>query len=166
LITSARADELAKQAHGSQRTKLGELFIDHVRRVASLVASDGDELTTVAALVHDGVEKGSLTWDERAAVGADAELLTILDALTERRGETADDYLCRCASHPVALRIKRAELEDKLQTVHPAGVAPRVMKKQQDKARRRLETLLRFAALPPRDSIVPDDAAVPPGDPA
>jgi (p)ppGpp synthase/HD superfamily hydrolase len=141
MITADAADKLASLAHGDARTKLNVPFIDHVRRVAALVASDEDETTTVAALLHDVVEKTATTWDDLTAAGADAELLAILDALTHRDGETYTDYLRRCAGHRIAVRVKQAELADKALGEPGPGVPDDVLTKARELAARRLAVL-------------------------
>ena len=99
-----------------------------------------------AALLHDAVEKTSLSWDDLREAGADGRLLAGIDALTERVGESIAAYLARCAADPLALRIKRYDLTDKL-----SGPAPRAMTARQaghllrDHALRRL-TFLELAA--------------------
>jgi guanosine-3',5'-bis(diphosphate) 3'-pyrophosphohydrolase len=145
MITADMADRLASLAHGDARTKLNVPFIDHVRRVASLVAGDEDETTTVAALLHDAVEKTATTWDDLIAAGADAELLAILDALTHRDGESYTDYLRRCATNPVAFRVKAAELADKMHGEPGPGVPDDVLADAREVAARRLALLRGFA---------------------
>ena len=105
VIDAARADELARLAHGEDRTKAGTRFIDHVRSVAARMGDDPDPYAIVAALLHDSVEKGCFGWGDLWAAGADSRLLEIVDALTERDGEPEMVYLGRCAADPLALRI-------------------------------------------------------------
>ncbi len=114
MLSIAAADALAAAAHGGDRTRAGVLFIDHVRDVAACVRDDPDPYAVPAALLHDSIEKSSLNWDELRAAGADERLIAVLDALTERHGETIAAYLARCAADPLASRIKRCDLTDKL----------------------------------------------------
>ena len=124
MIDVQRAHQLAQQAHGRDETKAGVLFIDHVRSVAARVADDPDPYAVVAALLHDTVEKGSFEWVDLRAAGADERLLTVVDALTERDSEPEVAYLTRCVDDPLALRIKRADISDKLdiRPSHKLGV--------------------------------------------
>jgi NADPH:quinone reductase-like Zn-dependent oxidoreductase len=108
------ADLLAQRAHGDARTKSGVLFIDHVRSVARRMERDPDPYAAPAALLHDSVEKGSISWQDLRDAGADDRLVAIIDALSERDGESEASYLTRAASEPLALRIKRADIADKL----------------------------------------------------
>lgn len=51
MITVNEADALAKRAHGSDRTRSGSLFIDHVRRVAARFFEDDDRDAVTAAFI-------------------------------------------------------------------------------------------------------------------
>jgi (p)ppGpp synthase/HD superfamily hydrolase len=120
MLSVAAADELARAAHGNDRTRSGTLFIDHVRAGADRLRDVPDPYAVPAALLHDAVEKTSLSWDDLRSAGADSRLLAVIDALTERDGESIGAYLARCAADPLALRIKRYDLTDKLSGRHPA----------------------------------------------
>ena len=97
MITVDDADRLAQRAHGQERTKLGLLWIDHVRRVAARLESDPDPYVVPAALLHDTVERTTMQWADLRAAGADDRLILLVDVLTERDGEPERDYLSRCA---------------------------------------------------------------------
>jgi len=146
VLTAEEADRIAQEAHGSERTKAGLLFIDHVRRVAATVADDPDPDAGVAALLHDTVEKGALTWDDLRAAGAHDRLITVVDALTEREGESLTDYLLRCAADPLALRIKRADIGDKLALTEQDGFTELSLSAIHARANRRLDLLDDLAA--------------------
>jgi (p)ppGpp synthase/HD superfamily hydrolase len=139
VLARKAAERIAAQAHGQDRNKGGDLFIDHVRRVASMVEDDPDPYAVTAALLHDAVEKGSSTWKQLRLAGADDRLIDVVDALTERKGESDRTYLARCAADPLAYRIKRADLLDKL---NPSGrLDPSQQAKREMRARRRLKVL-------------------------
>jgi (p)ppGpp synthase/HD superfamily hydrolase len=146
-MTVPEADALAQRAHGTDRNKSGVLFIDHVRRVATRLRDDPDPYAVPAALLHDTVEKGALDWDDLRAVGADDRLIEVVDALTEREGEPERDYLARAAADPLALRIKRADIKDKLDG------SDRLRREEQrrvvrQRAQRRLDLLEELASPP------------------
>jgi len=117
MISIEAAESLARAAHEHQFTRLGDPRYDHVMRVAAAVRDSGDDLTVVAAILHDAVEKGPLDWSDLEAAGATPELLDVLDRLTERPGEDEASYLARCAGHPVARLVKDADLQDKLNVI-------------------------------------------------
>jgi (p)ppGpp synthase/HD superfamily hydrolase len=144
VITVPESDALAQRAHGADRNKSGVLFIDHVRSVADRVRDDPDPYAVPAALLHDTVEKGVLDWDHLRAAGVDDRLLEVIDALTEREGESDRDYLARAAADPLALRVKRADIKDKLDRVE--GLTEEQRRLVHERARRRLDLLEAIAA--------------------
>jgi (p)ppGpp synthase/HD superfamily hydrolase len=82
LLTRAYA--LAESAHGSQqRATDGHTFLDHVTEVGALLHDAGfDDELIAAGLLHDAVERGTLSEDElRAEVGE--EISAVVLALTE-----------------------------------------------------------------------------------
>jgi (p)ppGpp synthase/HD superfamily hydrolase len=82
LLTRAYA--LAKVAHGSERRASdGSTFLEHVTEVGALLHEAGfDDELVAAGLLHDSVERGTLTEAElRAEVGQD--ICDVVMALTE-----------------------------------------------------------------------------------
>ena len=90
--------------------------------VAAQMREDPDAYAVPAALLHDSVEQGSITWADLRDAGADDRLIELIDALTERIDEQEADYFARCAADPLALRIKRADICDKFGALHQAGL--------------------------------------------
>ena len=146
MISPAEADALALAAHGNDRTRWGGSFIEHVRRVASEVGEDPDPYAVPAALLHDTVEKGSLDWHDLRSAGVDERLLAVIDALTERDSELLEDYLARCAADPLALRIKRADIADKLTGSAHHAISADDVERMRAHAQRRLDLLDQLAA--------------------
>jgi (p)ppGpp synthase/HD superfamily hydrolase len=114
VISRDEADALLEALLGDQQTRLGGEHVDHARRVAADVGSTDGDSAYVAALLHDTVEMGAIDHRELAEHVDDPDTMRLIDLLTHREGETMDDYLRRCAVDPVAERIKRADLTDKL----------------------------------------------------
>ena len=146
MITAAAADELAQRAHGEDRNDSGMRLIDHVRRVADRVKDDPDPYAVPAALLHDTVEKGGVSWEELRAAGADDRLIKLVDALTERPGEPERGYLARAADDPLALRLKRADIRDKLDGSLGESLTEDQRRRIHERARRRLDLLERLAS--------------------
>lgn len=88
----ASAYALAVEAHGSQcRASDGALFLEHVLEVATFLQGAGfDEELVAAGLLHDAVERGTLTRYalERAT---SAEVSTLVLSLTEDASITSFD---------------------------------------------------------------------------
>ena len=69
-----------------------------------------DELSTVAALLHDVVEDTDWTLEALAAEGFPAESMEVLRLLTHPKGEPYMDYIARLQHNPIAVKIKLADL--------------------------------------------------------
>jgi hypothetical protein len=145
VIDVPQAHELARRAHGRDKTKAGGLFVEHVRRVAERVADDPDPYAVVTALLHDSVEKGALEWADLRAAGADDRLIFLVDALTERDGEPEAVYLERCTGDPLALRIKRADIADKFDVTSNHRLSADAAARLRAQARHRLRLLDQLA---------------------
>lgn len=106
-----QAIALAAEAHSGQLDKAGKPYILHPLRVMLAVP----EYAKVCAVLHDVVEDCpgyDLPMLERH--GFHPILLSALDAITKRQGESYEDYLERVASNPIALEVKLADLRDNL----------------------------------------------------
>ena len=92
------------------------MHIAHARRVAAAIAGDGDGDGQLIAggLLHDVLEKGTIDAEQLLALTGDPELVALVEVLTHRDGEPVEAYLAHCAADPRALRIKRADLLDKV----------------------------------------------------
>lgn len=120
-----RAIAMATDTHAGQTDKAGATYIRHPLRVMAAMES---EPARVVAVLHDVVEDGDRTLDELEAA-FDAEIRNAVDALTKRPEET-DDYMRfvrRAAEHPIARRVKMADIEDnmdltRLDTVNDAVI--------------------------------------------
>src|SRR5688500_17359090 len=83
----ARAYALAESAHGAQRRAgAGSTFLDHVIEVGTLLREAGfDEALIAAGLLHDSVERGTLSEAElREQIGD--EISDVVMTLTEDAG--------------------------------------------------------------------------------
>ena len=77
------AYEMARSAHASQNRSSGELYINHPIAVARIVADIGlDEISIVAALLHDAVEDTEITLDDVES-NFGVEVATIVDGVTK-----------------------------------------------------------------------------------
>ena len=83
VATINRAYETAKEAHRNQLRSSGESYINHPMAVAKIVAEIGlDEISVVAALLHDAVEDTEITVADVNA-GFGAEVAQIVDGVTK-----------------------------------------------------------------------------------
>ena len=150
--TDIDADGLAAELLGDIRTRLGGLQLAHARRVASAVRGDGDGAAVAAALLHDVVETGQIADRHLDVVVSDPRVVELVRCLTRRPGESYRTYLTRCAADPAALRIKRADLADKLDAPD-VQVPPVAAETIRGRARARLRILDEIAVRFSRDPI-------------
>lgn len=109
LLESAIA--LAVRAHAGQRDKYGAPYVLHPLRV--MLRCEG-ELARIVAVLHDVVEDTPITLDELRAQGFPETVIEALDLLTRRAGDSYEAFIERIAPHPLARRVKLADLEDNM----------------------------------------------------
>jgi (p)ppGpp synthase/HD superfamily hydrolase len=108
-----RAEQIAREAHGDARNKhSGERYILHVERVVTHLRKMGaDDLTLAVAWLHDVVEDTAVTLADLAGQFGD-DLVSAVDAITHRFGETRLAYYARVGANRVALCVKMSDLRD------------------------------------------------------
>ena len=105
------AIRIALEAHRGQKDRAGAPYVLHPLRMMLRVQTDAERM---AAVLHDVVEDSAWTLDDLRARGFPGEVVDAVDALTRRPGEDYDAAVERAAAHPVARRVKLADLEDNL----------------------------------------------------
>ncbi|MEC4015948.1 HD domain-containing protein [Streptomyces sp. H27-D2] len=84
-LTLAETDALAAEAHAGQTDRIGVPYVEHVRAVARGLAPISERLAQ-AGLLHDVVEDTEWTLDGLLAAGVPAEVVALVDAVTNRPG--------------------------------------------------------------------------------
>lgn len=102
-----KAYELAKKAHAGQVDKAGNDYIDHPCAVAAMVSSDTDK---AVAYLHDVVEDTDFTLRDLSNLFP-SKIVSAIDAITKRKGESYDDYLLRVSQNSIAKRVKVADMK-------------------------------------------------------
>ena len=102
---------IAVQAHRGQKDRAGAPYILHPLRMMFRVQTDAERM---AAVLHDVVEDTDWTLDALRERGFPDEVVDAVDHLTRREGESYDEFVTRAAAHPVARRVKLADLEDNM----------------------------------------------------
>jgi (p)ppGpp synthase/HD superfamily hydrolase len=116
-----RAAKIAEEVHASQCDKTGRPYVEHCRRVAGAVA--GIDAKTVAYL-HDVIEKGEGWTPARIEdAGFGPGISAAVDAMSRRQGEEYFAFVRRAASNPLALPVKRADLEDNIWQSRQVGAS-------------------------------------------
>lgn len=116
-----KAIALAATAHHGQLDKLGNPFIFHPLRVMLACATTEAQ---IVAVLHDVVEKTSVTLDHLREEGLAPDLLAAVDALTRRSHETDEDFVLRAARYDLSRQVKLADLQDNLEQAKSAGTDP------------------------------------------
>jgi (p)ppGpp synthase/HD superfamily hydrolase len=106
MSTLERAIEIAAGAHAGQFDKAGQPYILHPLRVMLRVTSAHERM---AAVLHDVVEDTPVSLQQLVAEGFAPEVVTAVEALTKRPGESRIDAARRAAANPVAREVKLAD---------------------------------------------------------
>ncbi len=115
------AISLARTHHAGQVDKAGKPYIDHPMRVMSNLDSVEEKIVGV---LHDTIEDTELTLDTLREKGFSQPILSALDAITKRSGESYEDYLQRVMADRLALKVKIADMTDNMdmsRIPHPTG---------------------------------------------
>ena len=136
---------MAREAHQYQQRNSGELYISHPIAVAQIVAGLGlDEVSLVAALLHDAVEDTEITLaDVEAKFGA--EVASIVDGLTKlerlqfdsREAQQAATMRKMLVAMARDLRVLIIKLADRLHNMRTIASAP--LEKQRQVAQETLD---------------------------
>ncbi|RII33640.1 GTP pyrophosphokinase [Clostridium chromiireducens] len=102
---------IAVNAHKGQVDKGGSPYILHPLR---LMFSREDEAEKICAVLHDVIEDTDVTLDYLREKGFSKEVLSALDALTRRKGETYEEFIDRIIENKIACNVKLADLNDNM----------------------------------------------------
>jgi (p)ppGpp synthase/HD superfamily hydrolase len=122
MPTLEDAIALAVEAHRGQRDKAGQAYILHPLRVMMRLETEAERM---AAILHDVVEDTPYTLERLRELGYPEEVLGALDCLTKREGESYEAFIERVRPHPLARRVKLADLEDNMDVRRLLAVGPR-----------------------------------------
>jgi (p)ppGpp synthase/HD superfamily hydrolase len=106
-----RALQLAIEAHRGQTDKYNQPYMLHVLGVMGRCRTIEEK---IVALLHDVVEDTDHTFDDLRELGISERIITAVELLTRRRGETYDHFVERIAPDPLARAVKLADLEDNM----------------------------------------------------
>lgn len=109
LVETAAA--ICIERHRGQTDKVGTAYILHPMRVAAKCSTDCER---IVALLHDVVEDTDMTPDELLQCGFPQRIVDSIMAMSRNEGESYDAFIERCASDPIARRVKLFDLEDNM----------------------------------------------------
>ena len=99
---------IAKKAHAGQVDKAGVDYIQHPLYVASQVKTEQEK---AVALLHDVLEDSNITVADLLAYGLSNEVVTAVQTLTKKKGQSYQDYLEKVKSNNLARVVKLADLK-------------------------------------------------------
>ena len=111
MSTLERAIAIAAAAHAGQVDKAGAPYILHPLRVMLGLSTLHER---IAAVLHDVVEDSAVTLEDLRSEGFPDEVVTAIDALTKRPGETRRIAAARAALDPLARAVKLADNADNM----------------------------------------------------
>lgn len=107
------ARDIAERAHKGQVDKAGFEYITHPFRVAARAsARGGSDEVVAAAWLHDVLEDTNVTATQLLEAGIPEVVVDAVEAVTKRSGEPLVSYCDRVRANPIALEVKRADLDD------------------------------------------------------
>jgi hypothetical protein len=109
MATIERALQVASRAHEGQRDKEGLPYILHPLRVMAGVEG---EAAQIVAVLHDVVEDTPVSFEELAAMGFAAEVMSALRLVTHAKSTPYAEYVVACKANPIARQVKLADLRD------------------------------------------------------
>lgn len=112
MKTIEDAIALAAKAHKGQTDKAGEPYICHPLRLMLSMATEQERMT---AVLHDVVEDTPVTLDDLTVAGYPADVLEAVALLTQLAGVEYLDYVHRIRAHPLARKVKIADLRDNME---------------------------------------------------
>lgn len=106
----AKAFLVAIKAHNGVERISGEPYINHPLRCAQRLQRAGFNHEVVAvAVLHDAVEDSDLTLDDLRRMGFNERIVSGVDSVTKREGETYPDAVLRASRHPLGRLVKLAD---------------------------------------------------------
>ncbi|MFJ7956883.1 HD domain-containing protein [Streptomyces sp. NPDC096319] len=108
MKTLAEVDALADRAHAGQLDKIGVPYIAHVRAVAAGLEPFGPRLA-MAGLLHDVIEDTDWTAARLLAAGIPADVVALVEAVTNDPATAYEEKLRRITRDPGATLVKIAD---------------------------------------------------------
>ena len=99
---------ISKKAHAGQVDKAGVDYIQHPLYVASQVETEQEK---AVALLHDVIEDSNITAVDLLASGLPNEVVTAVQILTKKKGQSYQEYLEKVKTNDLARVVKLADLK-------------------------------------------------------
>ena len=106
-----KALTIACEAHQGQSSINGEPYILHPLRLLIKAKSNEER---IIAILHDVVEKTNISLADLKNKGFDQNIISSIDSLSRRRGESYVDYIGRLMQNRISVKIKLLDLADNI----------------------------------------------------
>ncbi len=106
-----KAITIACEAHQGQSSINGEPYILHPLRLLIKAKSNEER---IIAILHDVIEKTNISLADLKNKGFDQNIISSIDSLSRRRGESYVDYIGRLMQNRISVKIKLLDLADNI----------------------------------------------------
>ncbi len=120
--TLENAIKIAAQAHQGQKDKAGAPYILHPLRMMMRLKTEAEMIT---AILHDVVEDTDWTIEKLRENGFSEEVLEAVECVTNREGESYEQFIERAGKNPIARQVKIADLEDNMNIQRIGEISPK-----------------------------------------
>jgi (p)ppGpp synthase/HD superfamily hydrolase len=120
--TLENAIKIAAQAHQGQKDKAGAPYILHPLRMMMRLKTEAEMIT---AILHDVVEDTDWTIEKLREKGFSEEVLEAVECVTNREGESYEQFIERAGKNPIARQVKIADLEDNMNIQRIGEISPK-----------------------------------------
>lgn len=127
--TLENAIKIAAQAHQGQKDKAGAPYILHPLRMMMRMKTEAEMIT---AILHDVVEDtrknpeaSKWTIKRLRENGFSEEVLEAVECVTNREGESYEQFIERAGKNPIARQVKIADLEDNMNIQRIGEISPK-----------------------------------------
>jgi (p)ppGpp synthase/HD superfamily hydrolase len=119
---------IAAEAHKGVTDKAGNAYIFHPIRMMMRLKSEAEMMT---AVLHDVVEdtrenseETKWTIEKLRDKGFPEEVLEAVESVTNRHGESYEEFIERAGKNPIARRVKIVDLEDNMNLLRLGELKP------------------------------------------
>ena len=102
---------IAYEAHQGQSSINGEPYILHPLRLLIKAKSNEER---IIAILHDVIEKTNISLADLKNKGFDQNIISSIDSLSRKRGESYVDYIGRLMQNRISVKIKLLDLADNI----------------------------------------------------
>ena len=121
-----KAISIAVEKHMGQKDKSGQPYILHPFRVMLRLDTE-DEM--IAGVLHDVIEDSDMTLEDLKEQGFPQNIIDAVDAVSRRGGESYEEFFNRTMDNPLAVKVKKADLEDNMDVTRLEDVKPEDIKR-------------------------------------